>query len=335
MMAVKRFCLCLLLLLAGLSALRAQSECEVTHYDEFSGMSQWWVTQIVQDCQGMMWFATWNGLNRYDGYQFECFKSQAGDDVDTPSDRIQDLMLSDDGTLLRQQPTTGTWQPYPQPHQIKGSVNYCTTDRQGNLWLRSNYDAFKLTFWQSPYTPYPQEKPTQVRYFYIDQQQRYWITTQSDATVRLYDRDNHLLGYLGRDGRLHAQYTPFVAPVYCILQDSKGVFWLGSKPGGLFRLHDGRWILALQNGAFTLRPQDIHKSTFVPPIALTGLSVENRPTQHAVNHLDTLLLVQGKSVNDAAYACGFSDPKYFGKCFKAQMGMTPTEYKVENSVSDG
>ena len=40
-----------------------------------------------------------------------------------------------------------------------------------------------------------------------------------------------------------------------------------------------------------------------------------------------LLLKKGMSVNDVAYGCGFSDPKYFGKCFKAEMGMTPTEYR--------
>ena len=45
------------------------------------------------------------------------------------------------------------------------------------------------------------------------------------------------------------------------------------------------------------------------------------------------MLKNGASVNDVAYACGFSDPKYFGKCFKTEMGMTPTEYKVENSAT--
>ena len=44
------------------------------------------------------------------------------------------------------------------------------------------------------------------------------------------------------------------------------------------------------------------------------------------------MLKEGAAVNDVAYRCGFSDPKYFGKCFKADMGMTPTEYKVQNSV---
>lgn len=45
------------------------------------------------------------------------------------------------------------------------------------------------------------------------------------------------------------------------------------------------------------------------------------------------LLKEGGTVNDVAYKCGFSDPKYFGKCFKAGVGMTPTEYKAENSAT--
>lgn len=32
------------------------------------------------------------------------------------------------------------------------------------------------------------------------------------------------------------------------------------------------------------------------------------------------------SVAEVAYRCGFGDPNYFGKCFKKQMGMTPTKY---------
>ena len=44
------------------------------------------------------------------------------------------------------------------------------------------------------------------------------------------------------------------------------------------------------------------------------------------------MLATGMSVNDVAYSCGFSDPKYFGKCFKADMGMTPTEYKIEHKA---
>ena len=268
--------------------LYAQSFCSVTHYDEFSGMAQWWVTQIVQDRQGMMWFSTWNGLNRYDGYQFESFKSRVGDDVDVPSDRIMDMVLDDDGNLLcnieggvfvfdvktckyrevskrlegralalfkqrhnkeladEGKPIVVTdrygkvWR-IPGDVDIDPKVKYCMTDSEGNVWLRSMFGAYRLSFGKRPYTTFPQERPDQVRSFYVDSKQRYWVTGRDDKTVRLFDKDNRQLGYLGRDGRLHAGFTPFGAPVYHVMQDSQGTFWFCSKPDGLFRVreHEG------------------------------------------------------------------------------------------------
>lgn len=41
-----------------------------------------------------------------------------------------------------------------------------------------------------------------------------------------------------------------------------------------------------------------------------------------------MLSESSKSVTQIAYECGFSDPKYFSKCFKASTGQTPTEYKT-------
>ena len=292
------------ILVGWMNSLSAQPQCTVTHYDEFSGMAQWWVTQIVQDQQGMMWFSTWNGLNRYDGYQFECFKSQAGDGIDMPSDRIDDMLLAKDGSLrcmvdshvygfstktcrffklseseerqlkgefakLHQKEeaferagvpniykdiygtewaigqngklaykdaVTGNYVDYLTDWHGVNRIRFCTADKEGNAWYTSSYGVFKLSFRQKAYQNFPQEKSDQIRSFYLDSQQRYWITSRNDATIRLFDKRNHLLGYLGRDGQLHTGYTSFGSPVYHVLQDSKGIYWLCSKPGGLFRL---------------------------------------------------------------------------------------------------
>lgn len=40
-----------------------------------------------------------------------------------------------------------------------------------------------------------------------------------------------------------------------------------------------------------------------------------------------MLTTTEKNVSEIAYLCGFSDPKYFSKCFKTTFGQTPTEYK--------
>jgi AraC-like DNA-binding protein len=36
------------------------------------------------------------------------------------------------------------------------------------------------------------------------------------------------------------------------------------------------------------------------------------------------------SFSEIAYMCGFNDLSYFGKCFKKQVGLSPSEYKLKN-----
>lgn len=46
-----------------------------------------------------------------------------------------------------------------------------------------------------------------------------------------------------------------------------------------------------------------------------------------IRHACVLLKDSDKSINEVAFDCGFSDPKYFSKCFKNSIGKTPTEYR--------
>ncbi len=46
----------------------------VHHYSVTDGLSQNTVMSILQDKDGFMWFGTWDGLNRFDGYEFKTYK---------------------------------------------------------------------------------------------------------------------------------------------------------------------------------------------------------------------------------------------------------------------
>ena len=58
---------------------------------------------------------------------------------------------------------------------------------------------------------------------------------------------------------------------------------------------------------------------------LTGMSMGDY-IRHKRLDKACQLLQQGFNVSETAYRTGFSDPNYFSKAFKKQMGVNPTEY---------
>ena len=62
-------------------------------------MAHWHVTSMLQDRFGMLWFGTWNGLERFDGETFTLFKSHVGDRCAMPNDRIRDIKLGKDNCI--------------------------------------------------------------------------------------------------------------------------------------------------------------------------------------------------------------------------------------------
>ena len=63
------------------------------------GLSQLSVLKIHQDKSGFMWFATRNGLNRYDGNSFVVYKHSNGDSLSLSSNHVTALAEDDRGNL--------------------------------------------------------------------------------------------------------------------------------------------------------------------------------------------------------------------------------------------
>lgn len=50
-----------------------------------------------------------------------------------------------------------------------------------------------------------------------------------------------------------------------------------------------------------------------------------------IQHAEYLIVNSTQNFSQIAYAVGFSDPKYFSKCFKKETGFTPSEFRKEKS----
>jgi len=91
-----------ILILNCLPAIHAQ-EFENVKFDRLKsenvklikGLSQNWIYDILQDRYGYMWFGTWDGLNKYDGYNFTIYNVDEG-----LSDHIVYSLLEDDEGIL-------------------------------------------------------------------------------------------------------------------------------------------------------------------------------------------------------------------------------------------
>jgi transcriptional regulator GlxA family with amidase domain len=58
-----------------------------------------------------------------------------------------------------------------------------------------------------------------------------------------------------------------------------------------------------------------------------GVTPQDLLREARLKHAYQLLRLTDKTVAEVAYACGFTDPKYFSRCFKQSVGQSPTEYK--------
>src|SRR5690554_7997023 len=78
------------LFFTGTVASVAQPEAYFVHYGAESGLPQHTVTDILQDRKGFMWFGTWDGLSKFDGYAFTTYHLPSGE-FESRSSRIDKL----------------------------------------------------------------------------------------------------------------------------------------------------------------------------------------------------------------------------------------------------
>ncbi|MDR3118940.1 MAG: response regulator [Mediterranea sp.] len=132
-----------------------QDNCFFTHYSSDDGLSQNTVMNMLQDSKGAMWFATWDGINKFDGYSFTAYKAGQGSLISLMNNRV-DYIYEDkygylwlqtyDNTVHRFDPRTETFEQVPVSGE--GSSLHITSIRilpNGTVWLLASGGAVRAT----------------------------------------------------------------------------------------------------------------------------------------------------------------------------------------------
>ncbi|WP_455585574.1 two-component regulator propeller domain-containing protein [Bacteroides sp.] len=135
----------------------AQRNCFFTHYSSEDGLSQNTVMSILQDHKGNLWFSTWDGINRFNGYSFKTYKARQGNFISLTNNRVDRMYEDPDGFLWlltydnrahRFDPRTETFEQVPAAGEpgSNSNVNAITVLPGGTVWLLTENDgAIRVT----------------------------------------------------------------------------------------------------------------------------------------------------------------------------------------------
>lgn len=140
----------ILLLIAFLSIAdfsRAQPKSHIEHYNSEEGLPQRSVMSIMQDKKGFIWLTTWDGLCKFDGYNFTSFKTSPSDSILMKNNRIDRIWEDTYGYIWLCNYNRETFRFDPKTERYVATFQihnkpYRTTDiytmPSGKVWLNSD-----------------------------------------------------------------------------------------------------------------------------------------------------------------------------------------------------
>ncbi len=166
------------------------------HYNDNNGLSHNSVRHIVQDKKGFLWFGTFFGLNRFDGYQFKNYMSSSPGNNKLYNDDITALELDE------------------------ASKHLWIGTRKGLTLFKMDTHVF-VTF--LPKKNDPNSLPEQeIRSVYVDKFKRVWVGTKNQGVYMFFLEEN-------RFEKIPIKGFAYVKEIF---EDKKGNIWVGSYDKG-------------------------------------------------------------------------------------------------------
>lgn len=239
-----------ILFLFSLSSFGQNIPIKFRHITSKDGLSQATVPCIYKDKLGLMWFGTFDGLNKYDGTQISVYKNNP-DEPNSVSNNVIKKIYEDEkynlwittahglNVLDRK---TNQFSHFFQEENNENSLshNHLTEiigDEHGNIWigtLEGYLNKYNPT--TKEFTSYPPpicvkdstKKIKDINYLYFDKEDRFWIGFLTGQVVE-FD--------VKKETYQQSEKLTFNTEIWSIKEDKYNNFWIGTDGEGL-KLYD-------------------------------------------------------------------------------------------------
>jgi signal transduction histidine kinase/ligand-binding sensor domain-containing protein/CheY-like chemotaxis protein len=329
-----RFCIIAVVVFFFFHSLQAQkSVVRFRHYTINQGLSQNMVDCILKDKKGFMWFGTWNGLDRFDGYTFTEFKHDPHDRNSISNNFIYSACEDHFGNLwigtanglnvyLYDEDRFITYKHSPENEKsiIADRINAIITDKNGDVWIGTNNGADKLhvsgksgTFDNvQHYKPQAESgylTGNNVLSLYEDPEGNIWFGTNNG--LNFLDIKKNTFTYF--QNILNDLASLPGNEIHAIYKDRFGFLWVGTTFGiskmeigsGKFQnyFHDPTNSISLVHNAVMSIIEDKNGDLIIGTFG--GLSIYNRENDNFINHKQ--ILNASYSLNNDFVNCLYPD----------------------------
>ena len=264
----------------------------LAHITTAEGLSQSNILCIQQDRHGFMWFGTWDGLNKYDGYKITLYKNKVGDSTSISSNFINCIAKSynndfwvgtNGGGLCRFNYNKEKFTRYrhnpKDPNSISNNiVNSVFEDEEGKVWIGTQngldlFDPAKNEF--EHFTNDPKNNSTIsdgfINYIFKDSYHNLWVGTGRGG-LNLYNPATKTFTWFTVEKSNPISISS--NDIYTIFEDYEKRLWIGTNGGGLNLLdratkkfthftHDEKNRNSLPGNAVLAMNEDAQKNLWV------------------------------------------------------------------------